>query len=75
MVKFLNQAPARRANSTEITSETRGRKHCPAAASDRPEPQAGVSSVAPEHRPTDLRRDVPTVPLDSESDHCRYAAT
>jgi hypothetical protein len=68
-VRVPDQAAARRANQTEITGETRGRKHRPASASDRPEPQVPVASVVKKYRPADLRLDAPTVSLDSECDH------
>src|SRR5271157_4121108 len=61
--RVSDQTPARRAIPPEVTGETRGRKHRPASAGDRPEPQVPVAGVAEKHRPADLRLDIPTVPL------------
>jgi len=63
------QASARRAIQTEITGATRGRKHCPASASDSAEPEGSVAATAPEHRSADLGLDVRLFHLDSECDH------
>ena len=49
--RVSDQAAARRAIQTEITGETRGRKHCPASASDSTEPEGSVAATGPEqHR-------------------------
>jgi hypothetical protein len=71
--RVSDQAAARRALQAEITRETRGRKHGPASAGDRTEPQGSVSGAAPEHRSADLRLAEPNVSLDFECDHSDQA--
>jgi len=65
--RVSDQAAARRAYSIKNTGETRGRKHGPASASDRTEPQGSAAGAAQEHRSSNLRLAVPNVPHDSEA--------
>jgi len=71
--RVSDQAAARRAYPIENTGETRGRKHSPASAGDRTEPQGSVAGAAQEHRSADLRLAEPNISLDSECDHCGQA--